>query len=263
MMIWNGLWKKEWLLMRGWFYGTAIAAVTTSLFIPLLLIYFLGLKIEGVDSSFYFLALLWMSVSVFVPLSLIITSINVEISRPDVWLHTPASIYQLFGVKIIFALFIGVINFALSIVSFMILLKISNALTEMMGRGELFLFLIKFLSVLLLFAFIVLIIGLFFRVLYLVLKPYLKSLTAISTIILFFIFMSVTTWISSTELYMKIASFGRIKGYSGQDFRFGDGFSYIEIDEAYFRIGEISLTLAFGILLFFVSTMLFEKKVRL
>lgn len=262
MVIWKGLWKKEHQMMRGWLYGTFISSIAVSFILPLLLMYFLEWRFGEIEFNLYFIPLIWLAFSIFIPLSIAMSSMNSELERADVWLHTPASIFQLLGVKTVYAAIVGILNIVTTLILFISLLGIMDAMNTMMTMTELLLFLIRFSLIASLGALLVIIVGLLFRVIHLTIKPYFKSSTILVSILLFIGFMVVLNWIMKTPLYTKIATFGPIDIVERRSMTFGDDSSALEVSGA-LSVGDLAMTVLFFGALFISAALLFEKKVRL
>ena len=110
MKQWNGLMKKEWVAMKGWLYGTVGASILITLVIP----YVVPMFLEGnVDALISGLIPFWILVSLILPVFVILSSLKKEMGHPDIWLHSPVSIFKLFGSKAVFAALVGVVNLLL------------------------------------------------------------------------------------------------------------------------------------------------------
>lgn len=102
MAKWMGLFKKEWAFMK-W---KVIALVLTNA----------GLAILSVSHIFYavpndftlggqLFSEMWVLIHLVIGILLLFQSLGREMKHTDIWLHTPASIWQLVGVKGFFAAF--------------------------------------------------------------------------------------------------------------------------------------------------------------
>lgn len=263
MTIWNGLWKKEWHMMRGWFYGTLLGSVAISFILPLLLTYFFEWKFTQLDMELHFIPLIWMVFTVFIPLSIAVTSINMELERPDVWLHTPASIFQLFGVKVVYAITVGLLNMTVTTILFLFYLRLTDGLSQVLSISELLAFVVHFLLMLSFITWIIVIVGLFFRIIHLLFKQLFGSSAIIIVIILFIAFMAAIDWITKTALYTKISTIGSLQNVPNRELLLGNGESSLFVGGEFFYVGELFMTYSFMGLLFIATALLFEKKVRL
>ncbi|MCM3710586.1 hypothetical protein [Sporosarcina luteola] len=94
---WNGLFRKEWMLMRYSFIAFIV------LFIVIAVSSFTPLAVGGIfdltetTNMFSFFQMYFGAL-------LFIHSLHTDMKRPDVWLHSPASITRLLGSKMLMAL---------------------------------------------------------------------------------------------------------------------------------------------------------------
>lgn len=262
MKQWNGLMKKEWLLMKEWFYGFVISVIISAVILTV------GLMAVAIESStktaiVAITVIIWVLIILFLPLIILLNSLRKESGRPDVWLHSGESIFKLFGSKFVFASLGGLLSILLPAVSLFIYLVISGSTINEFTFTELVifagaLFFLFFASSLLIAS-----TGLFFAVLYQLIKPYVKGL-AIPVLIVFFI---VAAWllerIKASSLFEKITSFGPIGDPSKEDFYIEkDGF-FVGPTEPVIYTGNILITILSVMFLFVTAALLFEKKVRL
>lgn len=262
MTVWNGLWQKEHRMMRGWLYGTFMSSIAVSFVLPLLLTVFFEWRFGQIDFDLYFIPLIWLAFSVFIPLSLAMSSLNIELERPDVWFHTPASIFQLIGVKAAYAMVVGILNIVTTLILFIVLLRIMDAMNTMMTLSDLLLFVVRFIFFVSLGALIVLVFGLLFRVIHLVIRPYFRSSTILVSIAIFIGFMALLNWIMKTSLYTKISTSGPIMIVEDRGLTFGEDSSALEVSGQMY-VGDLVTTLLFLGALFITAALLLEKKVRL
>lgn len=263
MKVWQGLLMKERLLMRGWFYATIAFMTLLTFVLPVFLTLYFKFSSNEIKEGFTAITIFWFLFVIFIPAIILMVSVGKEVERPDIWLHSKNTIFTLFGVKTLYASFVGAVNILIS--SFFIVLLYTVHLQPfrlVLGEGTLrfwFLFLISifFLSV------ILMVVGLLFRVVYLILRPYTKKITGIITFGLLFLFVWVVEKISNSSIYQEISMFGKIGSLSGSRFYLEDESSYLSIDATLFHIGEIVLNIGFASLLFITAALLFEKKVRL
>lgn len=262
-MIWNGLWQKESWMMRGWLTGTVFIGLFLSFALPLLLTYFWTWKFAQDESQFYFIVLIWLCCTLFIPLSLAMSSITMEMERPDVWLYTPASIFHLLGVKVVYAITIGFVNILVAIIGLLFFLRITDALSTLLTIGELIKFALHSIAVLTMFSVFILLIGLFFRAIHLFLKPYFRSSTLLITIGLFIAFAVLLDGIQKTTLYTKISLIGPIGKVKDNALEIGGEGSALVVGSDEIYVGNTLLLCALAGFLFITAALLFEKKVRL
>lgn len=92
MTSWNGLLKKEWVLMRHSLvtFIVVFVVIAVSAFTPMAV----GGIMDGVELTQMFSVML-----IFMAASLFLHSLQTDTKQPDVWLHSPFSIVKLLGVK--------------------------------------------------------------------------------------------------------------------------------------------------------------------
>jgi len=253
---WNGLLKKEWLTMKGQFLATIVASILFIVMIP----FGSNLLNFGLDTMqvSLIMSLIWMVISMFIPAIILLISLGKEMRHPDIWLHSKASIYKMFGSKAVFVLLVGVLNLAIPLVSIIIGSRFSNYSFELTFKMAIqvsgLLFVPFFLTSLLIMC-----TGLFFGVVYQLIKP---KVFAVPIVILLFLGSSwVTERISATDFYKELTSFWAIKGPGKEIIDIAKDNTYIEIDTAILYGGDLLVGLLYAALLFIIAVTLFEKKV--
>ncbi|MCG7343445.1 hypothetical protein MHZ92_04835 [Sporosarcina sp. ACRSL] len=93
---WSGLFKKEWMLMRMSmiFFTFSFIVIAVSSFAPA--------AVGGIVESDE-LTNMFSTMHIFIGAALFLQSLHTDMKEPDLWLHSPASIAQLLGVKVIAA----------------------------------------------------------------------------------------------------------------------------------------------------------------
>ena len=261
MKQWNGLMKKEWVSMKGWLYGTVGASFLITLIIP----FVVPMLLEGsVGALISGLIPFWILISLILPVIVLLNSLKKEMGHPDIWLHSPVSIFKMFGSKAVFAGFVGIVNLLIVTLLGLFHFKLSTIATNFTSTiGVLATFILVFFMV----SLMVMCIGLFVKVLYYVTKPYLK----VFTITILFVFIFASAWaieriiekVKGTVIYEKIATFGPIGNPSKGGFFIEKEHFFFEVDETIFHIGDLLMNASFIVLLFITAAVLFEKKVRL
>ncbi|WP_153722504.1 hypothetical protein [Sporosarcina cascadiensis] len=261
MTAWKGLWKKEWLMMKDWIYATTVMAV---------------LLVFVISGGFSFLTerklsmsvmagmslMLWTVIAVCVPIALLLNSLWSEWKRPDVWLQSPRSIYQLFGNKTIFAGVIGFIAVLIPAIVFSVYASVFDTLLKESGALDFFLMIYSFTSTLYLGAIGFMLIGLFLAVVYRVIKSHIPR----GAIFIWLAVLFISNWLFQllleSELYRKIAHMGAFTiSFEPREYIAGD-FYFVQSPGTWYA-GQILLVFVFLAFLFFSSAWLFEKKVRL
>ncbi|MCZ2259111.1 hypothetical protein [Sporosarcina sp. G11-34] len=255
MKQWNGLLKKEWVSMKGWLYGTVGASILFVLIIP----FVVSMFVKGVfDVLLFALIPSWILFSLILPVIVLLNSLKKETGRLDIWLHSPVSIFKLFGVKAIFAGFVGAVN--LFFATFVGSIQLSNSNLDIdfafSGAGVVFIFVLFLVSLM------AMCIGLFARVLYLVIEPSVKVFAIPILVGFFFVVSWIFQRIEGTMIYEKITTFGPIRSVSKNGFSIEKEQFFFEANETIFHTGDLLVNVLFTILLFVTSAVLFEKKVR-
>lgn len=259
----KGLFMKEWFFMRGWAYAVLIFSVLLTFIIPISLTIYFSDSLAALNGALASILFLGVAFSIFIPALILMASLGKEAERPDIWLHSPSSIFTLFGVKALFASLVGAVNMIISAVFFTFLLMIELEPFQLALEETPLRFWFIFFTGLFLIALILMCIGLLFRVIYLVMKPYTGRMTKYLTFGALLLFVWIIDKITNSSPYQKISTFGKIGEASGSQFSLGEDSLTLWVDESLFYIGETFLSIGFASLLFIGSALLFEKKVRL
>jgi len=262
MKQWNGLLKKEWSLMREWIYGTVIttiiligaATIVLSLFTrneasPLPLV---GIAI-----------ILFIIISLFLPVAFLLNSLWKEWRRSDIWLHSTSSACKLFGAKAVFAAGLGAMIMIVPGLLVLIYGGIFGSPLIELTSVELTFFIVILIITFYTLSIMIMSVGLFLGVFHQLIKPFMKGFAMPITIIFFGLMSWVYQRVEGLALYKKIVSFGPIGDLSKEAFYIErDGF-FMGPTEPVVYTGDILVSLLFIVILFVMSSVLFEKKVRL
>lgn len=262
MKRWKGLFVREWLLMKRWFYATIVLTILFTFLFPITVTFYFEGASDFLHGSFSLLLMFWFLFILMILSIMLIGSLSKDSGRVDVWLHSTASIFELFGVKALFAMMTGIVNFVISCIALILLFSLQAESIEYSYDGHLAEFWISFMSILFFIAIIFMCLSLFIYVLNLVIRPYVKKLTTIITIALFFFMLWIVDLVIGSEAYQKVARFGKFREVSGGKLYFGGDSIYFMIDDSLFYVGELAFSLVFSVGLFVISALLFEKKVR-
>lgn len=260
MKQWNGLVRKEWLTMKWPLLVSALIGVTVMIVVPLLLTSFSVLEVPLFEITLV-ICFLWAIASVLAPVVALFMMLGMEMKRPDVWLHSHASIFTLIGSKAFLAAVIGAGGLLIPT----LVLAVQYAywkpavinFDEMLFYGSLFIIIIFALSISLMST------GFFFWVLDRLMKPYLKGFSVVVTIILFIFASWGFTKLTLSSLYSKLVLVGPIDLMSLKNSKLDLTHGYLEITETVIYTGEVVFDLVITIALFVIAAVLFEKKVRL
>lgn len=103
MTSWNGLFRKEWMLMRYTFVAFIVVfiVIAVSSFAPLAV----GgiFELIEITNTFSYLQMYFGAL-------IFIHSLHTDMKQPDVWLHSPASITQLLSSKMLMALLLVAVS---------------------------------------------------------------------------------------------------------------------------------------------------------
>lgn len=258
MKEWNGLLKKEWLTMKGQFIATIGASILFIVLFPFgSNLFKLGLDAMQVS---LIMSLIWMVVSMFIPTIILLISLGKEMRRPDIWLHSKAPIYKMFGSKAVFGLLVGAVNLAIPLVAIIIGSRFSIYPFELTFKVAVQVSGLLFISFYII-SLLIMCTGLFFGVLYQLIKP---KVFAVPIVVLLFLGSSwVTERISATDFYKELTSFWAIKGPGKEILNIAKENFYIEIDTTILYAGDLLVGLLYAALLFVIAVTLFEKKVRI
>lgn len=256
----NGLVRKEWVAMKGPLLVSALFAVATMLLLPILITRFLGTGAQVFEMALI-ICFLWAVASVASPVVSFFIMLERDMKRPDVWLHSNASIAKLIGSKVVFALLVGVGG--LLIATIVLALHYAFSATSILTFNALLFYGVIFLVVSFIASISILCIGFFFWVLYRLMEPSIKGFSIVVTIVLFFISLLVVERVRSSDLYDKVVKVGPVDllGLKNPNLDVGNG--YFEVTGTAFYTGQIIFDTFFIVVVFVVATVLFEKKVRL
>ena len=264
MKQWNGLLKKEWILMKWPLLAMVIIGIAVLTVFP-----FLFIRTFGLDVHFYEITLvmsfLWALAGTLVPMGTLLVLLEREMKRPDIWLHSTASIFKLIGSKMVFAALIGVVSFLIPTLVLAVEYNFINLPIFMMG--DMFRFGVWFLITLFYASVAVMGFGFFLWVLYRLLKQVIRGFAVPATLLLFVFFIWLAARVGQTELYERIVQVGKVdlskvatlQTPAGESYESGHSLFYT----AEFYTGELVLDVLLMLAMFIGGAVLFEKKIRL
>ena len=91
MKQWNGLLKKEWVTMKWPLLVSALLGIIVMSFVPHLIVNFFGFEVHVFEVALV-ICFMWAGASVLAPVIALFIMMEREMKRPDVWLHSTASI---------------------------------------------------------------------------------------------------------------------------------------------------------------------------
>ena len=260
MKQWNGLLKKEWVTMKWPLFISALFGTFVMSFFPILITRIFGFEVHVFQIALI-ICFVWAIASALAPVTALFTMLEREMKRPDVWLHSTASIYKLVGAKALLASLIGAVVLLIPTIVLAVQYALFKSATitfnDLFFFGSIFIVLVFAVSI------IFMSIGFFFWVIDRLMKPFLKGYSIVATIILFFISSRIYSQITLSEFYQKLVSIGPIDVMKLKNPSLNVEFIYIERMETLFYSGEILFNVFCTVALFIVASVLFEKKVRL
>ena len=259
---WRGLFQKEWIISRGevttlLFLNAAIGSV-----LPIIISETFNIPQDISDSLLIFVGI-WLLAHMFIGFKLLFTSLRYEMKRPDIWLHSPRSIFQLIGVKVAYAamitaelLIVGSMTFGLSMILY------HASLITSLTDGVLVL--LSGLIATFLISICVMAIGFFFWSIYQVFRVRLGNISVVIILGLFFGSLYLLEKFKVPSIFNTIIAFGPVKL---TDANFLNATSYHPIsmivpDGVIFSLGGLLVYGGITAILFLLGSVFFEKKVR-
>ena len=147
-----------------------------------------------------------LMLSIILPTTVLLVSLNKEMHRPDIWLHSTASTVKLFGVKMLFASMIGFVNILFPFI--IVLIDQDFRISNRILFNDVF----QLVQVVMFFLLSIFIMctGLFLGVLYQLLKPVVKGFSG-PIVVMIFLFLSwLQARLAESAIYTKITHFGRL-----------------------------------------------------
>ena len=261
MKQWNGLLKKEWLAMKGWFYGSIITQACIVLFLSFFSTFILE-EVSLIEIMQIFSGLVGMMLGVLLPITVLLVSLNKEMQRPDIWLHSTASTVKLFGVKMLFGSIIGFVNLVLTLIIVLVGSRFSgfpiailfNDVFQIGTTAALMFFLLSIF---------IMCIGLFLGVLYQLLKPVVKGFSGPIVVMIFLFISWLQARLAESAIYTKMTQFGQLNNHPEINFNIQKETFFIDFATMDTYTGELLVDFALAFLFFLAATVLFEKKVRI
>lgn len=264
---WKGLLKKEWILLRWGVMTVFLANIFAVMVIPPIINRAFDLPLNSFENSLI-ISGIWFVIGMFVAVGILFGSLESEMKQPSIWLHSPAPIWQLVGIKAIFALAAT----ACLLVLGGILISISFVMSDVYGtipnKDGLLALVSVMISIFLKSIYIMAILFMFWA-LYQVVRSRKGVLSVIFTVLLFVAGIFTGTKISemfrASKTLNTIKEFGPVKLTNVSFYNEQNSYFFMGIvpDGVIFTIGGLILYGVLSIIYFVVGSMLFEKKVRL
>ncbi len=263
----KGLLKKEWQMMKWGLLALLFVNVIVVVVGPILINRAFNLPLNSFDNTMV-LTGVWIVANLFIGVGIFITSLEQEMKQQVVWLHSPASMMELVGVKVVFALGVTVVLLVLTSG----LLGFSFLLSDALGiipKREGSLALLSVILSILLTTIHWMAISFFVWTVYWVTRSRQGYLSMTVYVMLFIGGITVGGAISNAAFNLPfiqtIKSFGPIKltdftFFNEQDSYFFTGFVP---DGVITSVGNLVLYGVLSACLFALGLVMFEKKVRL
>jgi hypothetical protein len=263
----KGLMGKEWILLKWGILVLVFVNITVVLAVPPLINRAFDLPMNTFENVLI-ISGTWFVFSMFIGVGILFTSLEKEMKQPEIWLHSPAPMWQLVGIKAVFAVAVT----ALILVLNGVLLSIAFIISDAYGTISRFDGALSMVSVMIsifLKSIYIMGFGFMFWSLYQIGRSRSKGLSVIFTTLLFFAGIFTGSVIAesfrSLELLTTIKGFGSVKL---TDFTFYNEhnsyfFTGIVQDGVVFSVGGLILYGVLTLIFFAVGAKFFEKKVRL
>lgn len=259
---WNGLLKKEWSLMREWIYGTVVMVIVLLGAATIVLSLFTINEINSLPIAGIAI-ILFIIITLFLPVAFLLNSLWKEWKRSDIWLHSTCSACKLFGAKAFFAGGLGALIMFVPALLFLIYVGVfGSPLVELTSR-ELTISIAILIPTFFTGSIMIMSVGLFLGVFHQLIQPFVKGFAIPITIVFFSLMSWVYQRVEELSFYKKIVSLGPIGDLSKEKFYIERDSFFIGPIEPVVYSGDILLNLLFIAVLFVMSSVLFEKKVRL
>lgn len=131
MSRWKGLLWKEWVLARLGMAFLVLGTVLSIGVVPFVLKHYLFPEFPVMNIAFIIMGF-WILAFSYMPVVSLIASLQSDMKRPDVWLHSPAPSYVLIGAKAVFAVLMTVA----SMLFLFTVLALANGLIYLLGGGS-------------------------------------------------------------------------------------------------------------------------------
>lgn len=263
----KGLIRKEWILLKWGILVLFFVNIAVVLAVPRFINRAFDLPLNTFENSLI-VSGTWFVFSMFIGVGVLFTSLEKEMKQPEIWLHSPAPMWRLVGIKAVFA----VVVTGLILVLNGVLLSISFVASDAYGTLSRFDGALSMISVMVsifLKSIYIMGFGFMFWSLYQIGRSRSRGLAVISTTLLFFAGAFTGTVIAelfrSIEILTTIKEFGSVKltGFAFYNEQNSYFFTGIVPDGVVFSVGGLILYGALTLIFFAVGAKVFEKKVRL
>lgn len=192
-----GLWKKEWALMKVYYFVVLIVG----------LVFAIGVSGSLQEARMFMITGVVLVLHMFILSALVIYSLNREADQLQLFLHSPQSAAILVGVKFLQSLLFMVVSMTI----FGLITVLTAKQWVLLTFGELFLVVVIATMFIIGQALLLAVLLLFLWVIHQVLKTYLGGLSIVISIILFVAITGITSTIRSSAFYEQIVGWGYMK----------------------------------------------------
>ena len=257
----RGLLMKEWIQMKGWLYVLLVMGAFILVVGPTSLKRVFGLA-DSIGTIGFMTGLTLIFFHSIVVLLMFITTLNKDMARQDIWFHTPASMFKVIVAKLIFSVF--VVSVSIVFISTITFGYLSTTLENTTTKLEVINFALLVDGAIIFGSMYVACIGFFFWVIFHTIRMKIRMLAGPITIILFFFINYWWDKILSSPFFTNLFSmmgdipFERLSASDVME----KTFSFDLYVGPSAQLGELLFIAITTILLFVLSVIWFDKKVR-
>lgn len=259
---WQGLFQKEWMISRAEVMTLLILNAVIGISLPFIIGSVFTIP-QDISDGFDVFVGIWLLAHLFIGLKLLYTSVKYEMKHPDIWLHSPYSIFQLVGVKAVFAAFTTIGLLIVGGITLGIAVNITKVI-QLPSFIDSVLVSLSVMTTVFLLSIYIMAMGFFFWSIYQVLRSRIGSIAIVVTPLIFLGYTYVLDKIRMPMFFDKITSFGPVKFTTAKfyDEATHNLISIIVPDGVVFTAGALLFYGGIAVLFFVVGSWLFEKKVR-
>ncbi|WP_153722505.1 hypothetical protein [Sporosarcina cascadiensis] len=260
---WSGLFRKEWILLKWLTIGIVVLNALVILAVPSVIT-----NLTGVSGTLYehthIVAGTWFALYTFSGAGILLYSLTKEMNTPDIWLHSPRSMFQLAGAKALLSAFIAIATLFLGgLLAGIMFYILGDWSTDSVWRGALAL--ISILLAISLKSCFLMAVGFFFWSLYQVIRVRMRFFVVPLTVMLFFLALAIWEMLRINDFFDWLRTLIPIKltnesFYNEQADYLFTGFVR---DGIVFSVGSVLFYAVLIYVLLAAGSRLFEKKVRL
>ncbi|MCA0970520.1 hypothetical protein LCM20_07980 [Halobacillus litoralis] len=246
IMAMKGIWKKEWLMMRGYYLTAMTFNILWLVFAP---------TIMG-NSPYLSTPTALILIHLFYMSGLLIYSFNREADHMEQTLHSPLSGYHIAGVKI----FQSFIFFTASLLLVILVGMVSARYETILTLPQIFTAFSQLALFVIGIAISLAIILFFLWSLHQVMKKYIGGFSVVICIVLFFCIAAFLTWIQDTAFYQALLSVGPV--FFDQEISTTQGNISFDIGTGPITLGKVFFFFMLNALLILSGMTIFDRKVE-